>query len=114
MRLLGVKQRYADLISDRHHDSEPCDDHAFHFSLVYTCLDRGIETRVNVENKMNGALLAVMNNKSVSRHARLAIHSGILIPTLVYGNETWAGTSRPPAATDREIAALAGDGCKTP
>ncbi|GBP21385.1 hypothetical protein EVAR_11986_1 [Eumeta japonica] len=51
--------------------------------------DRDIERRVNVGNKLNGALLVIMNSKSVSRQARLAIH-GALIPMLMYGNENWA------------------------
>ncbi|GBO99331.1 hypothetical protein EVAR_575_1 [Eumeta japonica] len=43
-------------------------------------------------NKMNRALLAVMNSKSVSRRARLAIHNGVPIPTFtsMYGRESWA------------------------
>ncbi|GBP75899.1 hypothetical protein EVAR_11011_1 [Eumeta japonica] len=45
--------------------------------------DRDIETRVNE------ALLAIMNSKTLSRQARLAIHSGILISTLMYGGESW-------------------------
>ncbi|GBP08873.1 hypothetical protein EVAR_78268_1 [Eumeta japonica] len=45
--------------------------------------DRDIERRVNAGNKINGALLAIMNSKSVSRQARLAIHNGVMIPTLM-------------------------------
>ncbi|GBP65314.1 hypothetical protein EVAR_48020_1 [Eumeta japonica] len=44
--------------------------------------DRNIERRVNTGNKVNGVLLANMNSKSVSRQARLAIHNGVLIPTV--------------------------------
>ncbi|GBP31200.1 Piezo-type mechanosensitive ion channel component [Eumeta japonica] len=51
--------------------------------------DRDIERRVNTENKVNGALLAIMNSKSISRQARLAIHTGVLIPMLMYGSESW-------------------------
>ncbi|GBP54495.1 Outer dense fiber protein 3-like protein 2 [Eumeta japonica] len=51
--------------------------------------DRDIERRVNAGNKMNGALLAIMNSKSVSRRARLATHNGVLIPTLMYSSECW-------------------------
>ncbi|GBP52846.1 Acetylcholine receptor subunit alpha-like [Eumeta japonica] len=40
-------------------------------------------------NEVNGALLAIMNSKSVSRPARLAIHNGVLIPMLIYGSENW-------------------------
>ncbi|GBP83147.1 hypothetical protein EVAR_66905_1 [Eumeta japonica] len=39
--------------------------------------------RVNAGNEVNGALLAIMNSKSVSRQARLAIHNGVLIFTLM-------------------------------
>ncbi|GBP06326.1 hypothetical protein EVAR_3643_1 [Eumeta japonica] len=46
--------------------------------------DRDIERRVNAGNKSNGSLLALMNSRSVSRQARLAIHNGVLIPTLMY------------------------------
>ncbi|GBP23514.1 hypothetical protein EVAR_12794_1 [Eumeta japonica] len=48
--------------------------------------DRDIEGRMNAGNKVNGALLAIMNSKSVSRKARLVIHNGVLIPTLMYGS----------------------------
>ncbi|GBP26889.1 hypothetical protein EVAR_16471_1 [Eumeta japonica] len=50
--------------------------------------DRDIERKVNAGNNVNGALLANMNTKSVSRPARLAIHNGVLMPTLVYGSES--------------------------
>ncbi|GBP82830.1 hypothetical protein EVAR_56129_1 [Eumeta japonica] len=50
---------------------------------------RDIERRANAGNKMNGALLAVMNSKGVSRQASLAIHNGVLIPTLMHGSESW-------------------------
>ncbi|GBP21269.1 hypothetical protein EVAR_11664_1 [Eumeta japonica] len=51
--------------------------------------DRDIERKVNAENKVSGALLAIMNNKSVSRHGRLAIYNGVLISTLTYGSKSW-------------------------
>ncbi|GBP64728.1 hypothetical protein EVAR_56760_1 [Eumeta japonica] len=51
--------------------------------------DREIERKVNAGNKVNGALLAIMNSKSFSRQVRLAIHNGILIPTPMYGSEDW-------------------------
>ncbi|GBP31297.1 hypothetical protein EVAR_31422_1 [Eumeta japonica] len=37
--------------------------------------DRDFERRVNTRNKLNEALLAIMNSKIVSRQARLAIHT---------------------------------------
>ncbi|GBP49869.1 Protein YIF1B-B [Eumeta japonica] len=51
--------------------------------------DRDIERRVNVGNEMNGALLAIKNSKTVSQQSRLAIHNGVLIPTLMYGGKSW-------------------------
>ncbi|GBP82341.1 hypothetical protein EVAR_90976_1 [Eumeta japonica] len=50
---------------------------------------RDIERRVNVENKVNGALIAIMNYNSVSQQARLVIHNGMLIPALMYGSDSW-------------------------
>ncbi|GBP35813.1 hypothetical protein EVAR_27733_1 [Eumeta japonica] len=49
--------------------------------------DRDIERRENAGNKVNGALLAIMNSKSVSRKARLALRNGVLIPMLIRGLE---------------------------
>ncbi|GBP43316.1 hypothetical protein EVAR_31200_1 [Eumeta japonica] len=51
--------------------------------------DRYIERRVNVGNKANGNLLAVMYSKSVSRQAHLAIHNGVLILTFMYDSKSW-------------------------
>ncbi|GBP79061.1 hypothetical protein EVAR_58729_1 [Eumeta japonica] len=51
--------------------------------------DRDIGRRMNAINKVNGALLAIMNSKSVSRQVSPAIHNGVLIPTLMYGSESW-------------------------
>ncbi|GBP22083.1 hypothetical protein EVAR_94122_1 [Eumeta japonica] len=39
--------------------------------------DRDIERRVNTENKVNGALFAIMNSKSMLRQARLAMCMGM-------------------------------------
>ncbi|GBP93461.1 hypothetical protein EVAR_65598_1 [Eumeta japonica] len=50
--------------------------------------DIDIKRRVNVGNKENETLLIIMNSKSVSRQAHWAIH-GVLIPTLIYGSESW-------------------------
>ncbi|GBP30976.1 hypothetical protein EVAR_81874_1 [Eumeta japonica] len=51
--------------------------------------DRDIQRMVNAGNKMNGASFAIMISKSVSRQALLAVHNGILIPTIMYGSESW-------------------------
>ncbi|GBP67518.1 hypothetical protein EVAR_49885_1 [Eumeta japonica] len=48
--------------------------------------DSDIERRVNAGNKVNGALLAIMN--SVSRHARLAIPNRVLIHKLMHCSES--------------------------
>ncbi|GBP42541.1 hypothetical protein EVAR_81991_1 [Eumeta japonica] len=45
--------------------------------------------RLNTGNKTNGIMLAILNSKSASRQAHLAIHNGVLIPTLMYGSENW-------------------------
>ncbi|GBP35362.1 hypothetical protein EVAR_20735_1 [Eumeta japonica] len=50
--------------------------------------DRYIQKRVNPGNKVNEALLVIMNSKSVSRQVRLAVRNGILILTLIYGSES--------------------------
>ncbi|GBP44845.1 hypothetical protein EVAR_75714_1 [Eumeta japonica] len=44
---------------------------------------------VYLENKENGALLAIMNGKRVSVSALLAICDGVLIFTLMHGSESW-------------------------
>ncbi|GBP73243.1 hypothetical protein EVAR_55009_1 [Eumeta japonica] len=44
---------------------------------------------MNAGNKVNGALLAIMNSKSVSQQARMVIHNGVLFPMLMYGIESW-------------------------
>ncbi|GBP50611.1 hypothetical protein EVAR_28801_1 [Eumeta japonica] len=52
--------------------------------------DRDIERRVKAGNKMNRALLAIMNGKSVSQQTHgLAIHNGVLISMFMYGSESW-------------------------
>ncbi|GBP06518.1 hypothetical protein EVAR_4635_1 [Eumeta japonica] len=51
-------------------------------------LGEDIERRVNAGNKLNGALLAIMNSKSVSRQAHLTIYNEVLILTLTSNSET--------------------------
>ncbi|GBP40277.1 hypothetical protein EVAR_83967_1 [Eumeta japonica] len=43
------------------------------------------ERRMNVGNEVNRALFAIMDSKQ----AHLAIHNGILIPTVMYDSESW-------------------------
>ncbi|GBP72567.1 hypothetical protein EVAR_89663_1 [Eumeta japonica] len=51
--------------------------------------DRDMERKVYAGNKVNGALLAIMNSKSISRQTRLAICNGFLIPTLMSASKRW-------------------------
>ncbi|GBP83946.1 hypothetical protein EVAR_66516_1 [Eumeta japonica] len=53
--------------------------------------ERDTKRQGNAGNKVNGVLLIIMNSKSVSRQAHLAIHNGVLIPTFIYGSESWYG-----------------------
>ncbi|KAI8431494.1 hypothetical protein MSG28_015996 [Choristoneura fumiferana] len=48
-----------------------------------------IERRVNAGNMVKGALHSFMNSRKVSNKARLAVHGGMLVPTLMYGSESW-------------------------
>ncbi|GBP00639.1 hypothetical protein EVAR_76911_1 [Eumeta japonica] len=48
-----------------------------------------VEQESECGKQTNRALFAIMTSKSVSRQARLAVHSGVLIPTLMYGSESW-------------------------
>ncbi|GBP69668.1 hypothetical protein EVAR_49920_1 [Eumeta japonica] len=59
------------------------------FQIEYLLTNDGKHDKVNVENKVNGALLAIMNSKSVSKQDNFPLHNGVLIPTLVYGSESW-------------------------
>ncbi|GBP44325.1 hypothetical protein EVAR_31218_1 [Eumeta japonica] len=43
----------------------------------------------DIERRVNGALFAIMNSKSVSRQVCLAVHNGVPIPTLMYSCESW-------------------------
>ncbi|XP_060809954.1 uncharacterized protein LOC132904043 [Amyelois transitella] len=51
--------------------------------------DSDIERRVNAGNMVNGALHAFMSSQKLSKKARLAVHRGVLVPTLMYGSESW-------------------------
>lgn len=51
--------------------------------------EEDIERRVKLGNQVNGALHSLMHNRNLSNKARLAIHEGVLIPTLTYGSECW-------------------------
>jgi hypothetical protein len=44
---------------------------------------------VNAGNTVIGALHAFMGSRVVSHKAQLAVHNGVLLPTLMYGSESW-------------------------
>ncbi|XP_063537021.1 uncharacterized protein LOC134746536 [Cydia strobilella] len=56
--------------------------------------DKDIERRVSAGNRVNGALNAFMSSQKVSQKARLAVHRGVLVPTLMYGSESWVWQKR--------------------
>jgi hypothetical protein len=51
--------------------------------------DSDIERRVNAGNKVNGALHAFISSRVVSKKSQLAVHGGVLLPTLMYESESW-------------------------
>ena len=48
-----------------------------------------VERRIAAGNSFNGALAALIRRRNVSTAARLAVHNAVLVPTLLYGSETW-------------------------
>ena len=48
-----------------------------------------VERRIAAGNKVTGALAALMRRRNVIIAARLAVHNAELVPTLLYGSETW-------------------------
>ena len=48
-----------------------------------------IERRVKAGNMVNDALHSFMSSRKVSQRARLAVHRGVLVSTLMYGSESW-------------------------
>ena len=48
-----------------------------------------VERRIATGNRVKGALAALMGQQNVSTAARLAVHNAVLVPTLLYGIETW-------------------------
>ncbi|CAG4960734.1 unnamed protein product [Parnassius apollo] len=51
--------------------------------------DRDIERRLNAGNRVNGGLHSIMKNQNVSKKVRMVIHNAVLVPTLMYGIESW-------------------------
>ena len=48
-----------------------------------------VESRIAAGNKVNGTLAALMRRQNVSIAARLTVHYTVLVPSLLYGSETW-------------------------
>lgn len=63
------------------------------FTRDGTC-DGDIERRVKAGNRINGAMHTFMKSHNVSKKARLAVHDGVLAPTLMYGSECWVWQKR--------------------
>ena len=47
------------------------------------------EWRISAGNRVNGALAALMRRRNFTSAVRLTIHNAVLVPTLLYGSETW-------------------------
>ena len=62
---------------------------------IYSDLDHLMKMMMDVErrnaagNRVNGDLAALMRRGNVITTARLAVHIIVLVPTLLYGIETW-------------------------
>ena len=56
---------------------------------IWEVCSREMERRIAAGNKVNGALAALVRLRNVSTAARLAVHNTVLVPTLLYGSETW-------------------------
>jgi hypothetical protein len=74
--------------------------------------DSDIERRVNSGNIVNGALHDFMGSRVVSKKAQRSVHSGVLLPTLIYGSESWVWqkkhTSRVNAVEMRALSSMIG------
>ena len=51
--------------------------------------DIDVERRSAAGNRVNRALATLMRRRNVSTTVRLAVHNAVLVPTLLYGSETW-------------------------
>ena len=51
--------------------------------------EMGAERRIAAGNMVNGVLTALKRQQNVSTAARLAVHNAVLVPTQLYGSETW-------------------------
>ena len=47
------------------------------------------ERRIAAGNRVNDIMALLMRRRNVSTAARLVVHNAVLVPTLLYGSETW-------------------------
>ncbi|KAF1010546.1 MAG: hypothetical protein GAK29_05048 [Acinetobacter bereziniae] len=52
-------------------------------------LDGEIERRVKAGRKASGSLWSVAKNENVSAEAKVAVYKSVVLPTLLYGSESW-------------------------
>ena len=52
-------------------------------------VEMDVEKRIAANNRVNGVLAALMRRRNVSTAARLVVFNAVLVPTLLYGSETW-------------------------
>jgi hypothetical protein len=55
---------------------------------------KDVERRKVAGDRINRVLRPLMKNKKSSMKAKTVLHDMILIPTLMYGSETWAWTKK--------------------
>ena len=48
-----------------------------------------IDQRVSKENTLAGALRLLWQNRSMSRQTKVKIYESIVVPSMIYGSETW-------------------------
>ena len=48
-----------------------------------------IDQRLSEGNKLAGVLRLLWQNKSMSRQAKVKMYEGIVVPSMIYGSETW-------------------------
>jgi hypothetical protein len=56
--------------------------------------EREIERRKVAGSRVGGALRPIMRNNNVSLQAKKLVHNAILLPSMMYGCETWTWTKR--------------------
>ena len=63
------------------------------FSREGKC-DLEIERRKMAGNRMNGVLRPITSSQNVSMKAKTLLHKAILLPTIMYGSETWTWSKK--------------------